>query len=128
MGTSEYCRGVVARELAPAIARAERVMGGPVVVLVLDPADPLVRQLMPAAATAYDAAPEPMQASALLVAARGAYSAYTIAGGAIMCEDSASHWDGMPAPANDAAEDDEPVPPSLPAMFATHGISGVADN
>lgn len=103
-------------------------MGGPVVVLVLDPADPLVRQLMPAAATAYDAAPEPMQASALLVAARGAYSAYTIAGGAIMCEDSADHWDGLPAPANDAAEDDEPVPPSLPAMFATHGISGAADN
>lgn len=44
-----------------------------------------------------------------------------------MCEDSASHWDGMPAPDNDGAED-EPVPPSLPAMFATHGISGVADN
>ncbi len=124
MGTNEYSRGAVMRELAPAVARAEKIVGGPVVVLMLDPEDPLVRQIMASTAAAYEATPAPLQASAVLVATKGAWSVYTVAGGAVVCEDSANHWHGMDQP----SVDDEPVPPSLPMIFASSAVSDRADN
>ena len=112
-------RSAVARAILPHVNQTEVALGEPVIVAILQPSDPLVRQILPDAADAYAAAPPHLRASTVLVAAAGGWSAFTVANEGFVLEDGAERWYELDAPEPAEAElSDQRYPrraPRLPA-------------
>lgn len=71
-------RRCLAHAALPTVREAEAVIGGPVVIVVLDPRDRMTAALVPAVAQAYAAGT--MLGSAMMVVASGGSSVHTVDG------------------------------------------------
>lgn len=127
LGAAE--REAIAKRLLPYAVEVGAALGRPMILVAIDPMDPLAARLMPDLARRYAATEPGLRPHAALVVAGGGVSMFSAEAAGVVCHDSKTEWcaseDGRGMGADNDSDDEAPMS-QVPQSVQISAAGGMA--